>query len=247
MKSILKKAAGIAIAATLAFGMIGCSDPVVPAGPNYVVGDFILKDGTFLSKDTDLTVEQKQNVAAVIVRAAEKGKPALGVGVVHNSSGLAWCKESFNGYKTNIETLVGDKTSGYMDGRNSWDLLVDACEDLKNASEDTFETVAENYPAFNYCRLYGIKNGLTGELENGWYLPTVAELDAIYQNKTTVNASLEKAGRLLFDKEWLWSCCQSPSNDTLARALYIYNGQMSEFLKNNGTVYFYVCAVRAFN
>ena len=33
MKSILKKAAGIAVAATLAFGMIGCSDPSVSNDP----------------------------------------------------------------------------------------------------------------------------------------------------------------------------------------------------------------------
>ena len=52
------------------------------------VGDFVLKDGTMLPKDITLTDTQKSNVAAVIVRAAADGKPALGVGIVHNRSGL---------------------------------------------------------------------------------------------------------------------------------------------------------------
>ena len=40
------------------------------------VGDFVLKDGTILSKDE---TPEKDKVAAVIVRAAADGKPALGV------------------------------------------------------------------------------------------------------------------------------------------------------------------------
>src|SRR5574344_1730309 len=178
MKSILKKVAGVALAAVLALGMIGCSngstdDPVMPPvsgkqtvatpafsvasgavdsgtevtiscatdgakiyyttdgsdptaesteytdaisvtppmtlkaiavkdgmnnsavasasytiKPDYskcVVGDFVLKDGTILSKDK---TPESGTVAAVIVRAAADGKPALGVGIVHKKS--AW-------------------------------------------------------------------------------------------------------------------------------------------------------------
>ncbi len=48
-----------------------------------------------------------------------------------------------------VRAATVEKTSDYMDGSNSWDLLVAACEDLKNATAKTIETVAENYPAFN--------------------------------------------------------------------------------------------------
>ena len=68
--------------------------------PDYskcVVGDFILKDGTILSKDK---TPEKDTVAAVIVRADTLTKPALGVGIVHNKSGLAWCIDSAAGYST---------------------------------------------------------------------------------------------------------------------------------------------------
>ena len=96
---------------------------IIPTKATCVPGDFVLKDGTMLPKDITLTDTQKSNVAAVIVRAAADGKPALGVGIVHNSSGLAWCKDSATGYRTNITALQGGKTSGYMDGSDGWERL----------------------------------------------------------------------------------------------------------------------------
>ena len=75
---------------------------IIPTKATCVPGDFVLKDGTMLPKDIILTDTQKSNVAAVIVRAATNDKPALGVGIVHNRSGLAWCTTSAAGYNTNI-------------------------------------------------------------------------------------------------------------------------------------------------
>ena len=199
-----------------------------------VVGDFILKDGTILSKDE---TPESDTVAAVIVRAATNDKPALGVGIVHNRSGLAWCTTSAAGYNTNITALQGDKTSGYMDGSDGWEILKEACSDAENNPE--------NYPAWNYSLTYAETNGLTGDLATGWYLPTVAELYTIYQNKTAVDASLSKAGGSQFGTSYYWSCCQSPSNFNDARLLSFDNGDMYTNLK--GDNYSYVCSVRAFN
>ena len=203
--------------------------------PDYskcAVGDFVLKDGTVLSKDE---TPESGTVAAVIVRAAADGKPALGVGIVHNKK--TWCNSRAEGYSTNITALVGDKASGYMDGSDGWEKLKEACSDA--------ESNPGNYPAWNYSLTYAETNGLTGDLAEGWYLPTVAELDTIFQNKTAVDASLSKVGGSTFGKSWYWSCCQSPSNDHLARVLDFGNGDMygryKEDVKN------YVCSVRAFN
>ena len=184
---------------------------VIPTKATCVPGDFVLKDGTMLPKDITLTDTQKSNVAAVIVRAAADGKPALGVGIVHNSNGLAWCKDSATGYSTNITALQGDETSGYMDGSDGWERLKKACSDV--------ESNPDKYPAWNYCRNYGATNGLTGDLATGWYLPTAAELYTIYQNKTAVDESLSKAGGNQFGKSWYWSCCQYPSYSVRARLL----------------------------
>ena len=210
---------------------------VIPTKATCVPGDFVLKDGTMLPKDITLTDTQKSNVAAVIVRAAADGKPALGVGIVHNSSGLAWCKDSATGYSTNITALQGDETSGYMDGSDGWERLKEACSDA--------ESNPVKYPAWNYCRNYGATNGLTGDLATGWYLPTAAELYTIYQNKTAVDESLSKAGGNQFGKSWYWSCCQYPSYSVRARLLYFGDGGMDSVGKYySGNC---VCSVRAFN
>ena len=148
--------------------------------PDYskcVVGDFVLKDGTILSKDE---TPESGTVAAVIVRAAADGKPALGVGIVHNNN-MAWCYYSATGWN-NITALEGDATSGYMDGNDGWEKLKEACSDA--------ESNPEKYPIWNYSLTYAETNGLAGDLAKGWYLPTVAELYTIYQNKTAVDASL---------------------------------------------------------
>ena len=194
------------------------------------VGDFVLKDGTILSKDE---TPESGTVAAVIVRAAADGKPALGVGIVHNQSGLAWCTKDAAGHSTDITSLH----FGYEDGSDGWEKLKAACPDA--------ESNPENYPAWNYSLTYAKTNGLTGDLATGWYLPTVAELYTIYQNKTVVDASLSKAGGSTFGTSWYWSCCQIPSSNGVARELNFDDGVMDGFTKYASD--YYVCSVRAFN
>ena len=212
---------------------------IIPTKATCVPGDFVLKDGTMLPKDITLTDTQKSNVVAVIVRAAADGKPALGVGIVHNK--VAWCTSDAEGFKIDITALQGDKTSGYMDGRDGWEKLKAACSDA--------ESNPGNYPAWNYSLTYAKNNGLTGDLATGWYLPTVAELYTIYQNKTAVDASLSKAGGSQFGTSWYWSCCQSPSHDSgVARGLDFSFGSVVDVYKFFSNDYgSYVCSVRAFN
>ena len=204
--------------------------------PDYskcAVGDFVLKNGTVLSKDE---TPESDTVAAVIVRAAADGKPALGVGIVHNKK--AWCTKTAAGFNTIITALVGDTTSGYMDGSDGWKILKEACSDAENDPENY-------YPAWNYSLTYAKTNNLPGDLATGWYLPTVAELYTIYQNKAVVDESLSKAGGSQFGKSWYWSCCQDPSNYGRARFLSFSDGSMYDVSKDlNG---YYVCSVRAFN
>ena len=228
-------------AMVMALAVAGCSDPSSGTGNSgvdyskYQVGDFVLKDGTILSKDK---TPEKDTVAAVIVRADTLTKPALGVGIVHNNqSGFKWCKKSAAGYNTNITALQGDKTSDYMDGRDGWDKLKAACSDA--------ESNPEKYPAWNYSLTYAKNNGLTGDLATGWYLPTVAELYTIYQNKTVVDESLAKAGGSTFGTSYYWSCCQNPYNSYDARVLRFDYGGVGYGLKYYGNDC--VCSVRAFN
>ena len=207
--------------------------------PDYskcVVGDFILKDGTILSKDE---TPESDTVAAVIVRAAADGKPALGVGIVHSSSCLRWCTDSAAGYNKKITSLQGDEKTGYMDGSNGWEILKEACSDA--------ESNPEKYPAWDYSLTYAKNNGLTGDLATGWYLPTVAELYTIYQNKTVVDASLKKAGGSQFGTIYYWSCCQTPSNNYYAKVLDFNYGSVDYLNYAKGSSTNSVCSVRAFN
>ena len=255
----MKKNRWIAVLAVMVMALAGCSDPSsggsgnlsgtgnsgvdnpVSQQPDYskcAVGDYVLKNGTVLSKDE---TPESGTVAAVIVRVAANGKPALGVGIVHSETGLAWCTDSAEGYSINITALQGDKTTDYTDGSDGWEKLKAACSDAENNPG--------NYPAWNYSLTYAKTNGLTGDLATGWYLPTVAELYTIYQNKTAVDASLSKAGGSQFGTSWYWSCCQDFSyNGDGARGLDFDDGSVVDVYKFFSNDYgSYVCSVRAFN
>lgn len=124
-----------------------------------------------------------------------------------------------------------------MDGSDGWEKLKAACSDAENNPK--------YYPAWNYSLTYAKTNSLEGDLATGWYLPTVAELYTIYQNKTTVDASLSKAGGSTFGKSSYWSCCQSPFGSNTARILGLDYGNRGFVTKYNNLSY--VCSVRAFN
>lgn len=251
----MKKQRLIAVFAAMAFAALlaGCQQPssggdsttdgsnntnTVKGSTDFskaAVGDIVLKDETFV-KPENFTDEMKDKAAAVIVRTKSGDTPALGVGIHHNRTGLAWCTSSAAGYKTNI---TGLQISNCTDGSKGWSILKAA---LGN-NDDTADS--SKYPAWEFCNTYGTKNNLTGSLATGWYLPALAELKTIYGNKTIVDASLLLVGGSQFGTSWYWSCCQSSSNDAFyAYLLNFSNGGTDGYLKDN---YGYVCSVRAFN
>ena len=99
---------------------------------------------------------------------------------------------------------------------------------------------AKNITALQGDKTIGYMDG-----SDGWYLPTLEELYTIYQNKTTVDASLSKAGGSQFGTSWYWSCCQYPSLNSNARGLIFDSGNMFNGSKDSN--FNYVCSVRAFN
>lgn len=205
-------------------------------------GDFILKDKSILSKDS---TPRAGTVAAVIVRAAEGDKPALGVGIVHEKNGLAWCTKDADGYTASISGLEGTLTAGYIDGSDGWDILKEACSDA--------EGNPGKYPAWNYSLTYAEKNGLTGYMAEGWYFPTIAELNTIFQNMETVDESLLKAGGDQFEDGWYLSCTViNDGGDFLARQYYFDKSKPNpedregDSTRDDGDGY-YTCTVKAFN
>ena len=214
-------------------GNTGGGDSVAVDWSKAAVGDIVLTDGTFVTA-ASFTGEMKGKAAAVIVRAKSEEKPALGVGIHHNRSGLAWCISSAGGYNKNITAL---QSSNCTDGSDGWEKLKAACTDA--------ETNPENYPAWNFCNTYAKNYGLTGDLATGWYLPTVAELNTIYENKDKIGASLGLAGGDSFGTSWYWSCCQSFSYDDSVYIFDFDHGGTVDARKHYND--YYVCSVRAFN
>lgn len=207
---------------------------------NCVVGDFILKDGTILSKDK---TPASDTVAAVIVRAAGDGKPALGVGIVHYTNDIAWCTEHAEGNTVTISGLEGTLTEGYIDGSNGWEILKEACSDA--------EEHPDYYPAWNYSLTYAENNNLTGYMAEGWYLPTFAELYTIFQNMETVDASLSKAGGNQFeDGCYISSTITNDGSDEVRQfwfdSYFEQKDREGQSTKDDASGY-YVCTVRAFN
>ena len=250
----MKKQRLIAVFAAMAFAALlaGCQQPssggdsttdgnTVKDSTDFskaAVGDIVLKDGTFV-KPENFTDEMKDKAAAVIVRTKSGDTPALGVGIHHNRTGLAWCTNDANAYNVKITDLQSDNCK---DGSKGWSILKAAL----GYNDDTADS--SKYPAWEFCNTYGTKNNLTGSLATGWYLPALAELKTIYGNKTIVDASLLLVGGSQFGTSWYWSCCQSSSLGILAYGLNFTNGNTgssNKSLAKNDTDY--VCSVRAFN
>ena len=235
----MKKQRLIAVFAAMAFAALlaGCQQPSSGGDSTdfskAAVGDIVLKDGTFV-KPENFTDEMKDKAAAVIVRTKSGDTPALGVGIHHNRTDLAWCISRAVGYKTNI---TGLQISNCTDGSKGWSILKAAL-----GNDDTADS--SKYPAWEFCNTYDTKNNLTGSLATGWYLPALAELETIYGNKTTVDASLLLVGGSQFGTSCYWSCCQSSSYDNYAYLLNFFNGLTDYYTNYNAN---YVCSVRAFN
>ena len=235
----MKKQRLIAVFAAMAFAALlaGCQQPSSGGDSTdfskAAVGDIVLKDGTFV-KPENFTDEMKDKAAAVIVRTKSGDTPALGVGIHHNRTDLAWCISRAVGYKTNI---TGLQISNCTDGSKGWSILKAAL-----GNDDTADS--SKYPAWEFCNTYGTKNNLTGSLATGWYLPALAELETIYGNKPIVDASLLLVGGSQFGTSWYWSCCQSSSDGSDAFILNFFNGNTA--INDKGSCS-YVCSVRAFN
>ena len=90
------------------------------------------------------------------------------------------------------------------------------------------------FPAFKWCRAKG----------SSWYLPAVDELEKIYNNKSVLNATLQKYGAALYDN-FYWSSTEFVDYETEFCAWFVLmrNGLASG---RNKLYDFYVRAVSAF-
>lgn len=241
---------------------VGCTNPAGGStySAKYAVGEIILNDGSKVNYETAKNYTGsdldglKSKAIAVIFRADTASKKALGVGLKHNRSGLAWCTSDANAYNKNIETIQcppsrdASNLTFTVDTDGS-DNLEQIASFLKTAglADDTTGTDADKrYPAFYFAKNYKTTaTNLGAAYENGWYLPTVAELFDIWKVKATVDAASSLCGGSQFGDNYYWSSSsQYASNDNNAYKLNFNNGDWNNNNKNNNNNY--VCAVRDF-
>ena len=239
----------------------GCANPAGAGGNSYsakyAVGDIILNDGSKVNYETAKNYTGsdldglKSKAIAVIFRADTASKKALGVGLKHNRSGLAWCTDDANAYNKNIETVqcpasgdTGNLTfTGDTDGSDNLEQIASF---LTTAGLENDTTDASKYPAFYFAKNYkNTATNLGAAYENGWYLPTVAELFDIWKVKATVDAASSLCGGSQFGNSHYWSSTQIDWSGCTAYPLSFNDGGWNYGFKDASNVP--VCAVRAFN
>ena len=267
-KSNLVKAFAVMAIMTAGAFFAGCANP---AGGNnaggstggssysakYAVGDIILNDGSKVNYETAKNYTDsdldglKSKAIAVIFRADTASKKALGVGLKHSISALAWCTSDAKAFDKNIETIqcpatgsAGNLTfTGDTDGSDNLEQIASF---LTTAGLENDTTDASKYPAFYFAKNYKTTaTNLGAAYENGWYLPTVAELFDIWKVKATVDAASSLCGGSQFGDSYYWSSSQYAFGDYGAYVLNFGSGFWDG--KNKATGRYYVCAIRAFN
>lgn len=172
-----------------------------------VVGDAVMKDGTFKSiTDPDLV---QSDVIAIVYKVDNYSKTLQAIGKEHSQK--AWCLETADGYARIAGLVCEVSNNGYsltMSGpgagssASAWSSLMSA--GLSDIDKE------ENYPAWYYCRNYGKTLGLSSELQADWYLPSPSDIYtiAIANSDGVIETSLEKAGGDKFESNTYWTAGQ---------------------------------------
>ncbi len=165
------------------------------------VGDIVFADGSATPYTSGLTLtdEQKENSIAIIYKADVS--KAYGVGILQNKDGLllynrlskivikAGMGEQYEvksimcDFDSKTETFTGD-----TDGSDNLAEIKAFLEENDKTEDDTDDLT--HYPAFEFAINYKDKKGShvkNTDFEDGWYLPSLAELYDIWTQKSTVN------------------------------------------------------------
>jgi len=221
-----------------------------PLEVTFNVGDILFSDGTYIKAENveyGIPESLKSKVMAVITNQTLEGK-YLGVGIKKSDS-IQWAPNGTTGYYEDFEGIKVDVTGGNwdgtsysftgdLDGSDNWEYICSVDPSASGNAE-------YNYPVFNFANNYGSYAGLEGtEYENGWYVPSIAELYDVYTNKITIQTSMNAAGGFDVESGWYWSSSQSASYYGSAYELDFGNGIVGNLYKNYD---YNVLVLQAFN
>ncbi|MFA6937084.1 MAG: DUF4959 domain-containing protein [Treponema sp.] len=245
-------------------GTAGTYTVTVASGSNSKTGSFVIKDygtlalGDILCSDgttvTSTNYATSGKTAVAVVAGFNDYGAAVCVGL-KQSSYLEWAAENTTGYNTTFTNIVctpsatgsgaaGTATfTGDTDGSDNWDVVCSV--DPEGTASDA---MAANYPAFNYAVNYGTTNSLPTDYTDGWYMPSIAELCAVYKNMAAINTSIAAinavaSGSATAIERYYWSSSQSGSPYVGAWHVDFSSGFVYLISKDNNS---YVLDVRAF-
>ncbi|MDO4283336.1 MAG: DUF1566 domain-containing protein [Clostridia bacterium] len=108
-----------------------------------------------------------------------------------------------------------------------------------------------NSSVFDFVSTYAETYKLTGEYASNWYIPSIEEVNMIYENRETINTSLQKIYELDnsaamngLNTNWYWSSSESASKDDYAWFVHFVNGYAGECPKDFTNLH--VIVVRTF-
>ena len=205
---------------------------------SYKVGDIILTDGTKVSVNNVATYtidENNKPIGVVAMIYDYYGVPAPKVIGLQGAANIMLA-DNITGYNTKFTNIVCiPSQTGYdysdaaltatftgdTDGSDNW-------EEICAVDPEGTKDAATNYPAFNFANTYGTTAGLTGGYENGWYVPSIAELCEVYKNKDVIQTSLTKASGFTFVTNvstcWYWSSSLPNGWNANAYMVFFYGG-----------------------
>lgn len=218
-------------------------------------GDIILIDGTICKADDYDSSTMK--AAAVICTAKTADRPALGIGIPYKSPGGT---ENYYKYEedrwwgpTNGSTYPGfegnaDGTDGYMNGNNAeGKTQLDLVNEWINSSLESYSL--SKFPPFYYASKFGVYQG--NVFTDGWFIPTIAECNAIYANKAALDTSLGKIkSDLKFETNGFWTanyCSTANAGQSQAYFFSFYYGYATPtVVHNNNSNYYKFLVIREF-
>ena len=218
------------------------------------IGDIVFADGT-IARAADLDALDNGNRPVAVIAGIRPDGAVFGVGLHRSDTPLPWAVDNSNGYVTKFKDIIstldadnGNAASvafaGDTDGSDNWSVI-------RSVDKSGSANAAKNYPAFNFVNTYAAKHHLTGEYASGWYMPSIAELCVLYNNRKVVNASLhriyelnQRAAMEGLGTNWYWSSSQSDPRDDYVWFVHYFNGYTCDCPKNFTNLH--VIAVRAF-
>lgn len=216
------------------------------------IGDIILNDKTIIHYDENIEFSQTEKINAVSIIAGFINGIPLGIGLKQSKSSLIWAKWNSTGNNTNFNEIICTPVSQsdyspsfkYWDESKTWIGDTDGSDNWEQICKiDTEQNNLLNYPAFDFAINYKNITNLSGELENGWYLPSIMELFIIYQNKDTLNKILKKLDAPIFEENYYWSSSQYYETYNNSLTVNFFDGYISHYIKYYDN---FVCVVRQF-